>query len=181
MDVGRVNGRIFLNSVTLGLSCEIAKALDHNTKRRLGLLAWPVVGARTLWKHHSLRLRIIAKERTFRVHTHQLVISNGRYIAGSVAAAPDATVNDHLLRVFTLGRADVQSLARGTIALLLGRHAHAQDTEYFSTQSLRVESLRRPVTVDVDGEINECTPLEIEILPEALRVVVPQGFRADEV
>lgn len=43
IDVGRVNGHIFLNSVSLGLSAVIADALDKRTKRRLGLLAWPVV------------------------------------------------------------------------------------------------------------------------------------------
>ena len=71
-DVGRVNGRVFLNSVALGLSCEIAQSLDKNTKKKLGLLAWPVVGARVLWHHKALQIKVTSHERTYRVRTHQI-------------------------------------------------------------------------------------------------------------
>ena len=181
MDVGRDNGRVFVNSVTLGLSAEIAHGLDKKTKQRLGLLAWPVVGAKVLWQHRPLSLRVTAAEKSFRARTHQLVISNGRYIAGSVAAAPDASVQDSCLRVFVLGGASKREVLRTAWALLRGRHVDDKEARYFATQKVRVESLRRPVKADVDGEINERTPLELEVLPRALRVVVPRGFEAEEV
>lgn len=181
MDVGRVNGRVFLNSVTLGLSAEIAHALDARTKKRLGLLAWPVVGGRVLWRHRALVLKIASSEKSFAVRTHQLVVSNGRYIAGPVAAAPDASVQDSCLRVFTLGGAKKRSLVVTTLRLLLGRHVEHDESRYFETRALRVESVRRIVPADVDGEINEKTPLALEVLPGALRVVVPRGFQAEEV
>ncbi len=181
MDVGRVNGRTFLNSVTLGLSAEIAHALDGDIKKRLGLLAWPVVGGRVLWRHRALRLKISSAERSFSVRTHQLVISNGRYIAGPVAAAPDASVQDSCLRVFALGNAKRRSLAVNTLRLLLGRHVDYDESRYFATRALRVQSALRAVDADVDGEINEKTPLDLEVLPGALRVVVPRGFEAESV
>lgn len=181
MDVGRVNGRVFLNSVTLGLSASIAHALDSKTKKRLGGLSWFVVGAKIVLKHRALRLQVRAKEKKFRTRTHQIIISNGRYIAGAVAASPEASVQDSCLRVFTLGRADRWSLTKTTLLWILGRHVDAPETNYFSTQRVRVESLRRVVAADVDGEVCEHTPLDIEIVPRALRVVVPHGFEADEV
>lgn len=181
MDVGSVNGRIFLNSVTLGLSADIAHALDADTKKRLGLLAWPAVGARVLWKHRTMRLKVIAAEKTFYVRTHQLVISNGRYIAGPIAAAPDASVQDSCLRVFALGGSKLQSLARTALQLVLGRHTRAPETHYFATHAVRVEAVRRVIKADVDGDINERTPLELKVLPGALRVIVPRDFQADEV
>jgi diacylglycerol kinase (ATP) len=180
-DVGRVNGQAFLNSVSLGLSCEIAGALDKETKKKLGLLSWPVVGARVLWRHKPLQIRIRSHERSFVVRTHQLLIVNGRYVAGPIAASPDASVQDHTLDVFTLGGAGQFSLVRATWAWLRGRHLHSADTKYFETQKLRIESLRRPLDANVDGEINEKTPLDIEIQPGALRVVVPLGFEAKSV
>lgn len=181
MDVGRVNGRVFVNSVTLGLSADIAHALDKETKQRLGLLAWPVAGGKVLWQHRALRLKVAAAEKTFRTRTHQLVISNGRYLAGSVAAAPDASVQDACLRVFVLGGANKWEILKTSWALLRGRHIEMDEARYFATQSLRVESLRRPIAADVDGEINEKTPLALEVLPGALNVVVPHGFEAEEV
>jgi YegS/Rv2252/BmrU family lipid kinase len=178
IDVGRVNGRVFLNSVTLGLSANIAHALNGETKKRLGVLAWPVVGAKVIWRHRAMRLRVVAKEKQFRARSHQIVISNGRYIAGPVAAAPDASIQDSCLRVFTLGRASRLSLFKISALWIMGRHVEAPDALYFTTQSVRIDSLRQPLRADVDGEICERTPLSIEVMPKALSVVVPRGFEA---
>lgn len=181
MDVGRVNGRVFLNSVTLGLSASIAHALDGDIKKRLGILAWPVVGAKVLWKHRALLLKVTASEKSFRTRTHQIVIANGRYIAGPIAAAPDASIQEGCLRVFTLGSAHRWSFFKTALLWIRGRHVDAPAANYFETTALRVESLRRSQRADVDGEICERTPLSIELVPDALRVVVPRGFEADEV
>lgn len=179
-DVGRVNGRIFLNSVALGLSCEIAQSLDKNTKKKLGLLAWPLVGSRVLWKHKPLQIKVTSRERIYRVRTHQILIVNGRYVAGPVTAAPDASIQDSSLDVFTLGGAKFSSLLHSALTWLRGQHLNDPQTKFFSTQHVRIESLRRPISAAVDGETDLQTPLDIDVWPGALQVVVPQGFRAEE-
>ena len=179
-DVGRVNGRVFLNSVALGLSCEIAQSLDKETKRKLGLLAWPVVGSRVLWHHKPLQIKVTSSQRTYHVRTHQILVANGRYVAGPIAAAPDASIQNAVLEVFTLGGAKFSSLLHSSLAWLRGRHLYDEQTKFFSTQHLTIESLRRPIPAAVDGEIDLKTPLDINVWPGALKVVVPRGFQADE-
>ncbi len=181
IDVGRVNDQYFLNSVALGLSAEIAGALDENIKRKLGLLSWPIVGLRILATHHPLVLRVVAAEKTYSVRTHQLLVVNGRYVAGPVTAAPTASLQDHTFDVFVLGGANRASLFKTAWHWLRGRHIYDPQARFFTTQKLRVESLRRPLKASVDGEINETTPLDLEILPGALRVVVPHNFDAETV
>jgi YegS/Rv2252/BmrU family lipid kinase len=181
IDVGRVNQQVFLNSVALGLSTEIAQALNKRVKRRLGLLAWPYVGIRVLWNHHPLKLAVSANDEVRHLRTHQILVVNGRYVAGPITATPNASVQDGDLDVFTLGGAHRGSLFRTTFRWLRGRHLNDPNARYFTTQKLRIESMRRPLPANVDGEINETTPLEIELLRHALKVVVPKGFRAGEV
>ena len=179
IDIGRVNDKYFLNSVALGLSAEIAGALSNDVKKKLGLLAWPVVGFRVLASHRPLVLRVIAAERTYSVRTHQLLIVNGRYVAGPIVAAPNASVQSRQFDVFVLGGATRASLYQTAWHWLRGRHIDDPQARFFTTQKLRVESLRRPLKASVDGEINERTPLDLEILPGALRVVVPHNFDAE--
>ena len=181
IDVGKVNHQIFLNSVALGLTTEIAQALTKNIKKKLGLLAWPFVGFRVLATHRALVLKVSSEEKSFAVRTHQLLVVNGRYVAGPIAAAPDASVQDHAFDVFVLGGAKKGTLLRATWNWLTHKHIYTPENRYFTTQKLRVESPRRVVEVNVDGDINDRTPLEIEILPGALRVVVPHGFDAENV
>ncbi len=181
VDVGKCNRQIFLNSVSLGLSAEIAGALTGEAKKKLGLLAWPLIGGKILLKHRSLKVRIISKERSFSVKTHQLVIANGRYVAGPIKASEDASLQDHELTVFALGGGTKAALFKAVWHWLRHTHKEAKEVPFFETKSLKVQSLGRRVKANVDGEINEHTPLEIEIWPRALRVVVPQSFVADAV
>jgi diacylglycerol kinase family enzyme len=174
IDVGRVNGRAFLNSVAVGVSAEIAGALDEDTKRRLGLLAWPVVGSRVLVGHRPMRLEVEVGERRLTVRTHQLVVASGRNVAGPVPASPDASLFDHRLEVFALGGGRWRSLARETLAWLAGRHADMGARLDFHARGVRVSSLDGPLAASVDGEVVERTPLEVEVVPGALRVRVPQ-------
>lgn len=181
IDIGRCNDQYFLNSVALGLSTEIAGALTKEVKKKLGLLSWPVVGFRVLATHRPLTLRVVSAEKTYSVRTHQLLVVNGRYVAGPIAAAPQASVQDAAFDVFVLGGADKSSLLKTAWRWMRGRHLADPNARFFTTQKLTVESLRRPIKANVDGEINDITPLKLELLAGALRVVVPHDFDAETV
>ena len=169
IDVGVVNGRVFLNSVAIGLSAEIARALDAGTKGKLGLLAYPAIGWRVLLKHRPLCLWIDLDGRRFPLRTHQLVIANGRCLAGFISAAPDASIDDKRLVVFALGGARRDHLLMAGWRWLRGQHL------YFGAQNLSVE-IPRSATASVDGELVPHTRLDLKIWPDALRVVVPHDF-----
>ncbi|PQV65035.1 lipid kinase, YegS/Rv2252/BmrU family [Abditibacterium utsteinense] len=181
VDVGRCNRQIFLNSVSLGLSSDIAGALTSDVKKRFGLFAWFIVGGKVLARHRSMKLRVLSEERSFSVKTHQLMIANGRYVAGPIKASEDASLQDHQLTVFALGGSSKAALFQAVWHWLRHSHKEATEVPFFETKQLRVESLGRRLKANTDGEINEHTPLELSIWPRALRVVVPQDFVADEV
>lgn len=123
VDVGLVNGRVFLNSVAMGLSAGIARALTPELKRRLGLLAWPVVGARVLWRHRPLNLSVTSETGHVRLHTHQVLVANGRYVAGPLRADAEASVADHTLDVLAFGDGRLISLLRVGLGWAAGGRA----------------------------------------------------------
>lgn len=181
VDVGLCNGQVFLNSVSLGLSAEIANALTSDIKRKLGLLSWPYIGGRVALSHRAIRVRVRAGENTQILRTHQLMIANGRYVAGPIKASEDSSLQDNELTVFALGGASKTELVRATWQWLTHQHVRSHEVPFFETQKLRVESLGRRIKANVDGEVNEHTPLDIEVRPGALGVIVPQGYEADKV
>jgi len=181
IDVGQCNSQIFLNSVSLGFSAELADSLTSQVKKQLGLLAWPYVGLRIGLKHRSIRLRITSPDHKEVLRTHQLMIANGRYVAGPIKASEDATVQDGELTVFALGGASKTELAKAVYEWLTHRHIESRTVPFFETKELLVESLGRRVKANVDGDVNEHTPLRLKVLPRALKVIVPKDFVADEV
>ncbi len=201
VDVGRVvmggagsptTEQVFLNSVGLGYSAEIARQLGGETKRRLGLLAWPVVGSQVMFGHRPLDLDLSldlefsrdlnlsagepGQQALRRVRSHQLLIANGRYVAGPLKVAPDAAVDDHRLDILSFGTTSLASASAAALRWALGRGGAA-----LAARQLRIRSRRGPVWVSVDGEVSRCAELELSVQPSALSVLVPDGFEGSEV
>ena len=181
IDVGKCNGTVFLNSVSLGFSASLAGALTSEVKKKLGLLAWPVTGFKMMSRHRPLRLRVTSEQESFVARTHQLLIGNGRYVAGSFKASEEASLQNDELTVFSLGGESRGEFIKSAINWAFRHDFEGPGTRYFQTQKVRVQSLGRPAKANVDGELGQTTPLEIEVWPRAMRVVVPRGFVADEV
>ena len=181
IDVGKCNGQVFLNSVSLGFSASLAGMLTGEIKKKLGLLAWPYTGVKLALRHRPLFLRVASEQKSFVSHTHQLLVANGRYVAGSIKSDEDASVQDHELRVFALGGASRGDFVKSIWQWLRHSAIDAPGSQHFQTQKLRVRSLGRRARANVDGDLSQTTPLDIELWPQGLRVVVPRGFVADEV
>ena len=180
IDVGKCNGEVFLNSVSLGFSATLAGALTSEVKKKLGLLAWPVTGFKMMSRHRPLRLRVTSQQETFVARTHQLMIANGRYVAGSIKASEESSVQDSELTVFALGGSSRGEFIKSALNWSIRHDFEGPGTHFFQTQKVTVNSLGRRAQANVDGELNQKTPLEIEVWPRALRVVVPRGFVAEE-
>ncbi|GBF04455.1 hypothetical protein DAERI_020052 [Deinococcus aerius] len=176
VDVGLVNGRVFLNSVALGLSAGIARTLTPDLKRRLGLLAWPVVGAKVLWRHRPLLLDVTGETEHLRLRTHQLLVANGRYVAGPLRAAPGASVADRRLDVLAFGDGRLVSLLRVGLGWAAGGRA-----QQFTARQVTVRSRGGPTWVSVDGEVRRAGKLTLAVRPRALTVLVPGDFDARRV
>lgn len=181
IDVGKCNGEIFLNSVSLGFSASLAGALTSEVKKKWGLLAWPITGLKMASRHRPLRLRVTSQKESFVARTHQLMIANGRYVAGHIKASEDASLQDDELTVFSLGGASRGEFIKSALNWALRHDFEGPGTHFFETQKVKIESLGRAAKANVDGELDQTTPLEIEVWSRALRVVVPRGFVADEV
>lgn len=175
VDVGLVNGRVFLNSVALGLSAEIARSLTPGVKRHLGLMAWPVVGSKVLWRHRALHLNLTSESGAWVFHTHQLLVANGRYVAGPLRATPLASVADSQLDILVFGNGSLVSL------LQVARWASGGKIRHITAHQLSVVSRTGDVWASVDGEVFQTSELRLTLAPQALGVLVPADFDARSV
>ncbi|MFN8510420.1 MAG: YegS/Rv2252/BmrU family lipid kinase [Deinococcaceae bacterium] len=174
VDVGRVNGRIFINSVSIGASAHIAAELDPELKRKLGWLAWAVGAAKTRSHLRPLALELRTKTLRLKVRTQQIMVANNHHVAGFITA-PHVQLDDGQLETILLGRESLQSLFWGFLSMVR-RRKNKLDLFSFCSTELTLLSSKRPLKANVDGEICETTPLDIHVWPRALKVIVPETF-----
>ncbi len=176
IDLGCANGRYFINTLSMGVSDDVARAATRRLKRTLGFFAYGVAALKVLPRHHHFRAHIEAIEKVCDVATHQLVVANGTYVGEHIKAGPDAAINDGRLVVFTLEGRSRYQLIRGAWSVLLGRQATNPKNNYFETTRLTIRT-EPPQPLTLDGEQGGDTPVAITVAPRALRVFAPTSAR----
>ncbi len=174
VDVGRVEGRYFLNVVGLGF--DIAVIHDAQTLRWLkGDLLYQFCALRQLFRYRGLPFAVGqgAGQTERRPHL-MLVVANGQYFGGSFHIAPEGCLDDGRLDAVSILDAGPWGRARLFQKVGRGRHLGDSRVRVLSASRLEVE-FEGPIEYEVDGEVfrTEADSLEIECLPRALRVFAP--------
>ena len=171
IDVGEVNGRIFLNSVTLGFSAHVAGALTPDLKRHLGWGAYPLAALRALRSARVRRYTMTLDGTASSVRTRQLIAANAKDVAAGLAV-PGADYQDGRLVLLLIPGVRPADALRAALRWLRG-DPDALVWRPFKTLALGAVSGRR-MTVNVDGDLLRATQLEIRAHRTALAVRVAE-------
>jgi YegS/Rv2252/BmrU family lipid kinase len=179
VDAGFVRGEtgdeVFANMVSLGMSVAVAGGVPAGLKRVVGRAAYALTALRSMPAHQPFHATVVAGGDTYDFATHQLNIANGAHHSGRLIAR-DAGPDDRVLAVYRLGDEGRHKLAGATLRHVLAGHRRSlAEDAFITTREVYVET-RPPMPVDIDGEIRGLTPVRVTLLPNALRVMVPEGF-----
>jgi diacylglycerol kinase family enzyme len=154
VDVGRLDGRVFLNNVSVGLYARLVHRRERHRRRSEAL-----AGARALWL-------VLRNRRPLR-----LTIDGERVSARLVLVASNA----YELSLFSLG--ERSSLTDGLLHLYTARRWLPREWRERSAPRFTLDAAGGALPGAVDGEpVVLEPPVELELAPQALRVLVPERF-----
>ncbi len=175
IDVGEVNGRVFLNNSSIGLYPEAVRERDAAERR--GASRWPAMAiatVRALRRYPLLDVRIEAGETLRACSTPLVFVGNNRYDLSMAGAGGRERLDGGHLVIYAArdpGRMGLLRLAWWAVRGRLERHP---EVEFASAAAATVGSRRPALDVAVDGEVMRLdTPLRYRIRPAALEVVAP--------
>ena len=176
IDVGEINGKVFLNNSSLGLYPRIVRQREAHQKR--GLPKWIAFLRALLYvarNHDSLylRLKVDDAHAEFR-KTPFIFIGNNRYeLAGLQIGKRSSLAGAHLW-ICKAPDATRGSLLRLTLRALAGR-LKDQDLEATEAKEAWIETHAAHTHVSTDGEVQTLkSPLHYRSRPQTLKVIVPQ-------
>jgi diacylglycerol kinase family enzyme len=176
VDVGEVNGRVFINNSSLGLYPQIVRHRETQ-QRRLGRGKWPALAWASLTvlrRSPFLNVRLNVDDEQLRIKTTFVFIGNNEYVMEGFNIGQRARLDRAQLSVYVShgrGRGGLIALA---LRALFGRLHQARDFQALTAQTIEVSTRHARLHVATDGEVTLMdTPLEYRILPGALRVLVP--------
>ena len=174
VDLGTLDGQHFANVAALGISVSIAQSVPDGLKRVLGRAAYALEGIRCLVQHHAIEVTVETELGDFSYGTHEVIVANGRFHAGTLIA-PDLSADDHHLVVFHLGDRRRLALLRSLVLFAFHRPRTLREGNFVRVERARITA-KPPQDLEVDGELRGHTPVEVGIDREALKVMVSADF-----
>ncbi|MGZ8212787.1 MAG: diacylglycerol/lipid kinase family protein [Burkholderiales bacterium] len=176
VDVGEVNGRIFLNNASLGLYPLIARERNLQ-QRRLGRGKWPALFWATmtvLRRSPFLNVRISLDEQVETRRSTFVFIGNNEYVMEGFNIGSRERLDGGRLSIYVSHRSGRWGLLALAARALVGKLHQAEDFDAMTARSIVIESRRPFLHLALDGEVSLVpTPLQYTIRPAALRVMLP--------
>ena len=177
VDVGEMNGRIFINNSAIGLYPLMVIDRDVQRKRlgRSKALAMIVASIRTLARFNHRRLTLTINDETeARIDTPLLFVGNNDYQIDFPQPGRRESLEDGKLSVLVMRRKTRRGFVAACVRAVLGRTRSDDMIRLDDVERLRVDSHRTQLKISVDGEvIRSAPPLDYSIRKGALWVIAP--------
>ena len=175
VDVGEVNGRIFLHMVVIGLIPSLAAGRElmrgqMGIGAKIGLLRYFL---RRLARTRRLAVQIDPEGETARIERVQsIAISCNPYEEAAGSILKRETLDAGELTLYTLTRLGTWDIVRLGSEMLLGRWKQDEALSIQSVSAVTIRSRKPRLQVMIDGEIESmAVPLVFRIRPSALQVL----------
>jgi diacylglycerol kinase family enzyme len=176
VDVGEVNGVIFLNNSSLGLYPDIVRDREMQ-QRRLGRGKWPAAlwaTMQALKRYPFLDVTLTLEQGVHQRRTPFVFVGNNEYTMEGLSIGERSSLTDGKLSLYVAQRPGRLALLRFAILGMFGKLRQARDFDAVLVESITVATRRSRLRVATDGEVNVMeTPLHYKVRRGALSVIVP--------
>ena len=115
---------------------------------------------------------VTAGQKEVRRSAFFVAVGNAHRYGGGMKVAPRALPDDGLLDICLVGKMNKLKLLCWVPAIFFGGHLRLKQVEYFQARQVGIRTARE-LELYADGEYVCRTPVEISLIPRALRVIVP--------
>lgn len=176
LDVGEVNGEVFVNNSVLGFYPPVVKVRDRERqeRQRNKWLATLSAAVKVLPRHPPLRIRVRAGEHDLVRETLFAFIGNNEYEMSAFSYGARARLDSGDLYIYIAKIRSGLGLAGLLLRSLFGDVKESDRLDCLSAPELTIEMKQRTVPVYLDGEVQVLeTPLRYRNRVRALRVILP--------
>ncbi|MBM4353248.1 MAG: diacylglycerol kinase family lipid kinase [Deltaproteobacteria bacterium] len=163
--------RVFINILSFGIGGLVDKLVNSTTKALGGKASFFIATLRALARFSPPEVTVELDEgepRTARIHN--VAVAIGRFFGGGMEVAPEARPDDGLFDVVGFEGMSTFGFVSLGGSIYKGRHLARPNVTLARARRIVARCDQAEVLLDVDGEQPGRLPLEIEILPGALKI-----------
>ena len=178
---GNPASRFFIVAAGIGADALLMSRMDARLKRRFGYALYMVEAFR-VWATGSFPLfeaafTVSRSDVPRVVETSQLLAVRVRSFGGVLRElAPGATLHNGSLQLVAFRTQSRRRLMRFLLAVLFRRHTFSGEIELLEATRVECRALQgsaAKIFVEADGEVLGSLPVRLEVVPEALTLLIP--------
>ncbi len=169
--------RLYMGGGGVGLDAEAARFASGLYRRMRGRSRYLISAIRALGTFRGIHVRVYlegAEQTSLEGTALVLGVLNTPSYGGGVRLAPQARLEDGRLDLVLLENLSVPEIARILPRMAASGEIRTERIQRHHVTRARIET-ERPCAFHADGEIVGMTPVEIAVVPQAMRVWRPRG------
>ncbi len=172
LDLCKANERFFTSVAGAGFDGEIVHTVDAQREGHITHLEYFHPIWQTFWNHRYPVMKIQADGETIFQGKCLVIFGNiSRYAVG-LPILRDADYSDGLLDLCIYKCNSRLHLAKHALMTVLKKHTYCKDVIYTQCKNLKITSAEA-VATELDGDPGPDLPLEVTIMPNSVKVIVP--------
>lgn len=170
VDVGKINGQLFINIASIGLDAVIAEEANKIKKVMSNKYSYIVALIRGLTIFRIKKITIKIDDQQLDKEVMLVAICNGSSYGGGMKIAPEAKVNDGYFDVCIVNKMSKLKILFLFPSLFNGEHVKFKEVEIYRGQSVEIESTEK-LSINVDGEVIYHKPIKFNVVNNAIKVL----------
>ena len=171
IDMGQAGDRRFMLVLSAGFDAMVTQDIKQNRSSTLGYLGYTRPILRVLRDYRPPRISVHVDHQPA-VEGQLVIVSNTRNYGGLFTMADRARCDSGHLDVCVLRNASLAGLVKAGVAGLTGGLSRREDVAYLTGRRIRIDAAEA-VPVEIDGDHAGTTPIEVELRPATVPIVVP--------
>lgn len=177
LDLGVANGKCFASVAGFGFDAAVVDLVNEKRTGHINHFDYVQPLWRTFWTHRFGAMAVtVDGEDIFEGPGLVFVGNISRYAIG-LQLLHYADYSDGLLDICIYKCAGRIHLVKHSLLTIFKRHANCRDVIYRQGKSVTVRAINGGVTAEIDGDPGPTLPIHIDVVPAAVRCLVPANAK----
>jgi diacylglycerol kinase (ATP) len=156
----------------VGMDAEANARANRMPQWLKGRGGYVLAALQSLAAFKPVEMSVKTAQREIRRPAFFVAVGNAHRYGGGMKVTPRALPDDGLLDICVVSKLNKLKLLCWVPTIFFGGHLRLKQVEYFQAELVRIET-ERELELYADGDFACKTPVEIEVIRRALRVIVP--------
>ena len=173
IDAIRVGETCYFLNISVGVTSQTMLRIARQEKRRFGLLAYIWKGLKQILAARPQRFRLQVDDRRIACRASEVMVANASILGlEPFHLDPAIALDDGYLDVCVVLARNLAEIERFIFDIVTRRgHLNPQFSCFRAQHQITIET-SRPLPVQADGEVVGFTPVQVEVLPGAVQIIV---------